>query len=89
MLTLKYYTEESLHRISFKKLTPTLIQITGDFPIKAGGFQIYKDHLLLGDYRAYRTVYRTIDHGAQFSCDGRTYSAAPSAPAVDRENTVI
>ena len=86
MLTLKYPTEESLYPITFKKLNSTTIQLTGDFPVRDVGFQIYKDHLLLGDYTAYRTIYRTLKNGAQFSCNGTAAPALPPSSPPDTDN---
>lgn len=89
MLTLKYCTEESSYQISFKRINSTIVQINGDFPVKADGFMIYKDQLLLGDYSSYRTIYRTLDHGAQFSDRGDTASADLLTSSPDAENTII
>lgn len=70
MLNLKYIGESISYPISFKNISDTICQITGDFPVKAGGFtlsRIGKDDAW--DYSGYSTVYRQIDGGAQFSND--------------------
>lgn len=70
MLNLKYIGESISYPISFKNISDTICQITGDFPVKAGGFTLSR----IGkndawNYSGYATVYRRIDGGAQFSND--------------------
>ena len=70
MLNLKYIGESISYPISFKNISDTICQITGDFPVKAGGFTLSR----IGkndawNYSGYATVYRQIDGGAQFSND--------------------
>lgn len=74
MLELKYIGESISYPISFRNLSETICQITGDFPVKAGGFtlsRIGKDDAW--DYSGYSTIYRQIDGGAQFSNDGSVF----------------
>lgn len=74
MLELKYIGESISYPISFKNISDTICQITGDFPAKAGGFTLSrmgKDDAW--DYSGYSTVYRQIDGGAQFSNDGSVF----------------
>lgn len=74
MLELKYIGESISYPISFRNLSETICQITGDFPVKAGGFtlsRIGKDDAW--DYSGYSTIYRQIDGGAQFSNDGSAF----------------
>lgn len=70
MLELKYIEESISYPVSFRNISDTICQITGDFPVKTGGFtlsRIGKDDAW--DYSGYATVYRQIDGGAQFSND--------------------
>ena len=74
MLELKYIGESISYPISFRNLSETICQITGDFPVKAGGFtlsRIGKDDAW--DYSGYATVYRQIEGGAEFSNDGSVF----------------
>lgn len=74
MLELKYIGESISYPISFKNISDTICQITGDFPAKAGGFTLSrmgKDDAW--DYSGYSTIYRQIDGGAQFSNDGSVF----------------
>lgn len=77
MLTLKYAGEKTGYEVSFKNVSPHVVQITGYFPVKQKGFLLYRDEVEepLGDYTDYKTVYREVDHGAQFSDDGSVYIA--------------
>lgn len=74
MLELKYIGESISYPISFQNISNTICQITGEFPVKAGGFTLSrmgKDDAW--DYSGYSTVYRQIDGGAQFSNDGSVF----------------
>lgn len=74
MLELKYIGESISYPISFKNISDTICQITGDFPAKTGGFTLSrmgKDDAW--DYSGYSTVYRQIDGGMQFSNDGSVF----------------
>lgn len=76
MLSLKYAGEKTSYIISFKKVSKNIIQITGDFPVKRKGFVCCRvgSEDVLGDHTDYKTVYREIDGGAQFSNDGSVYT---------------
>lgn len=75
MLNLKYIGSEEMYQVSFKSNGNNVVTITGDFPIKKTGFNLYlpgkKD--ILGDYSSFVTLYREIDGGAMFSNDGSVY----------------
>lgn len=75
MLSLKYAGEKTSYIISFKKISKNIVQVIGDFPVKRKGFGCYKvgSEDVLGDYTDYKTVYREIEGGAQFSNDGSVY----------------
>ena len=75
MLTLKYAGEKTGYEVSFKSVNEHIIQITGYFPVKQKGFLLYRVDEPLGDYTDYKTVYREVNHGAQFSDDGSVYIA--------------
>lgn len=74
MLTLKYVGEKTGYEVSFQSVSPHVVQITGYFPVKQKGFSLYRDGVEepLGDYTDYKTVYREVEQGAQFSDDGST-----------------
>lgn len=76
MLTLKYVGEKTGYEVSFKNVNQHVVQITGYFPVKQKGFLLYRDGVEepLGDYTDYKTVYREVEQGAQFSDNGSVYS---------------
>ena len=74
MLELKYIGESISYPVSFRNISDTICQVTGDFPVKTGGFtlsRIGKDDAW--DYSGYATVFRHIEGGAQFSNDGSVF----------------
>lgn len=79
MLKIQYTGEKASHEIEFKKVTPHIVQIMGNFPVKDKGFICYRD----GNeddkwsYKDYKTVFRTVEGGVQFSNDGSVYIAPP------------
>lgn len=77
MLTLKYAGENTGYEVLFKNVSQHVVQVTGYFPVKQKGFLLYRDGIedILGDYSGYKTVYREVEHGAQFSDDGTVYVA--------------
>lgn len=76
MLTLKYAGEKTGYEVSFENVDEHVVQITGYFPVKQKGFLLYRDGVdePLGDYTDYKTVYREVEHGAQFSDDESVYT---------------
>lgn len=83
MLRMKYLGQTTEYDISFNRVSDTIVQIVGDVPIETNGFQLSregKDDWDKMDYSDYRTVYREIENGAQFSCDGSIY--IPPTPKV-------
>lgn len=81
MLLLKYQHEEESYEINLKKVSSHVIRLTGNFPVKTAGFQIYKDNLLLGNYASYTYIYKIIENGVEFSNNGSIYTApSPAAP---------
>lgn len=77
MLTLKYSGEKTGYEVLFKSVNSHVVQITGYFPVKQKGFMLYRDGVEepLGDYSDYKTVYREVEQGAQFSDDESVYAA--------------
>ena len=84
MINLKYVGEKNIYEIEFKKLNSNIVQITGDFPVKTKGFVCFRDNMEddAWDYKKYKTVYRNIEGGAQFSDDGSVYVAPPEPEPV-------
>lgn len=83
MLKMKYVGLKTEYDISFSRISDSIVQILGDFPIKTKGFQLSredKEDWEKMDYTEYTTVYRELDNGVQFSCDGSEY--VPPTPKV-------
>lgn len=78
MLVMKYTGSKTAYEVDFRRITPHVVQIIGDFPVKAKGFTLSRDESEDGwDYKRFKTVYREIDGGAQFSDDGSVYVVPP------------
>lgn len=77
MINLKYVNEKNVYEVEFRKVSPHVVQVIGDFPVKAKGFVCYRDNVEDDpwDYKDYKTVYKQITGGAQFSNDGSIYVA--------------
>ncbi len=78
MLNMKYCGSKTVYEVEFSKISPHVVQVTGDIPVKDKGFTLSRDESEDDwDYRDYKTVYRQIDGGVQFSDDGSVYVAPP------------
>lgn len=79
MIILKYSGEKTAYDVALKRISRNIVQITGDFPVKNKGFVCYRDEDPddIWDYKNFKTVYRTLDGGVQFSNDGSVYVAPP------------
>lgn len=88
MINLRYAGEKNTYEIEFEKVNPHVIQITGDLPVKTKGFVCFRDDVEDDpwDYQGYKTIYRQIEGGVQFSDDGSVYAAPPEPePEPDQE----
>lgn len=78
MLIMKYCGSKTVYEVGFSKISPHVVQVIGDIPVKDKGFTLSRDESEDDwDYRDYKTVYRQIDGGVQFSDDGSVYVAPP------------
>lgn len=83
MLYLAYVGEkEKRYVVDFGQVNEHVVQIEGDFPVKSNGFTLSRidcddDERDDWDYTGFRTIYRVIEGGAQFSDDGSVYVAPP------------
>ena len=75
---MKYCGSKTVYEVGFSKISPHVVQVIGDIPVKDKGFTLSRDESEDDwDYRDYKTVYRQIDGGVQFSDDGSVYVAPP------------
>lgn len=81
MLNMKYTGGKKTYAVSFKRITDTIIELSsGDFPVKTSGFTLSRPKKEdAWDYSGYKTIYREVEGGVQFSNDGSVY-AEPEAP---------
>lgn len=78
MLNMRYAKEQTVYEVGFRKISNHVIELEGDFPIKTKGFTLSRDESDdKWDYKKFKTVYRKIDGGVQFSDDGSVYVAPP------------
>lgn len=82
MLYLMYVGEQDTkYVVDFGPVSDHVVQVTGDFPVKGNGFILSRlDCDDNWDYTGFRTVYKNVDGGAQFSDDGSVY--VPPLPVV-------
>ena len=74
MQTLKYNGDTDTYQVSFRVVNSNVVELTGDFPVKEGGFMLSMDGKVYnGDYSQYVTIYRNIKGGAQFSNNESVY----------------
>lgn len=80
MLNMKYINGKKTYAVSFKRITDTVVELSGDFPVKISGFTLSRPEKEDGwNYSGYKTIYREVEGGVQFSDDGSVY-AEPEAP---------
>lgn len=74
MLKLTYLGDTKSHMVSFSNVSNNIVQLIGKFPIKKTGFYLSReDKRDNWDYSEYKTVYKKVDGGVQFSNDGSVY----------------
>ncbi|KMZ52329.1 hypothetical protein [Dorea sp. D27] len=88
MLILKYKKLKTPYEVEFSRISGNVVQVLGEVPEKLAGFELYRHDgiTLLGDYAAYKTVYRKVEGGLQFSDDGSVY---PEIPQPEPEKTLM
>lgn len=77
MLLMKYVGLKTEYLIDFKMLSEHVVEIRGNVPAKTKGFLLkregQKGRADQWDYSSYKTIYREIEGGVQFSDDGSVY----------------
>jgi len=75
---MKYTGSKDVYEVEFSRISTHVVQIVGDIPAKTKGFTLSRDEADDGwDYKGFKTVYRKIEGGVQFSDDGSVYVAPP------------
>jgi len=87
MLNMKYKDSQETYTVNFKRISDKIIELCGDFPVKRSGFVLSRIGKEDGwDYSAYKTVYKEIENGVQFSNDGSIYIPPEPVPEPDLPN---
>ena len=74
MLKLTYVGDTKSYMVSFSNVSKNIVQLIGKFPVKKVGFCLSReDKRDNWDYSEYKTVYKKLDDGVQFSNDGSVY----------------
>lgn len=90
MLDMKYVKEQTVYEVDFSKVSEHVVQVKGDVPIKTKGFTLSRDEADDGwDYRNFKTVYRKIEGGIQFSDDGSVYVAPPEPEPLPEQDPYV
>lgn len=80
MLKMKYIGDKKTYPVCFRRITDTIVALSGDFPVKTSGFTLSRPGKKDGwDYSGYKTIYREVEGGVQFSDNGSVY-AEPETP---------
>lgn len=88
-MKIQYIKTKGIYEISsIEQINDNVVQVNGDIPIQEYGFMLSEDgETWDGDYSKYRTIYRTIEGGAQFSNNGNVYTGGdeiePRTPTLD------
>lgn len=88
-MQIQYIMTKEIYEISsIELINDNVVQLIGDFPIQEYGFMLSEDGKTFdSDYSKYRTIYRTIKGGAQFSNNGNVYTGGdelePHVPTLE------
>ena len=90
MLNMKYIGLKPVYEVEFSRISQHIVQIIGDIPAKDKGFTLSRDEAEdEWDYKNFKTVYRQIDGGVQFSDDGSVYVAPPEPEPVPEQEPYV
>ena len=76
MLNLNYIGDQKNYSVSFRNINKNVVEVVGDLPPKETGFiltRIGNPYAFKGDYSEFKTIYKEIEGGFQFSNDGSIY----------------
>lgn len=80
MLKVKFSNKKTFQVIAFSTISRNVVQLLGDIAENVSGFNVFRMSDLenpLGEYGDYKTIYRKVDGGYQFSNDESVYVAPP------------
>ena len=76
MLNLNYIGYPENYSVSFRNINKNIVEVIGDIPSKETGFiltRIGNPYAFKGDYSEFKTIYKEVEGGFQFSNDGSIY----------------
>lgn len=76
MLNFQYIGDTNNYSVSFSNINKNVVEVIGDFPKKETGFILTRmgnPSAFKGDYSDFKTVYKEIKGGIQFSNNGSVY----------------
>lgn len=76
MLNLNYIGDQENYSVSFRNINKNIVEVVGDLPPKETGFiltRIGNPYAFKGDYSEFKTIYREVEGGFQYSNDGSIY----------------
>ena len=80
MLKLIYFGDQNPYQVKFRKINENVVELTGEFPVKTNGFYLSRlNESDAWDYTDFKTIYKMLENGAQFSSDGSN-SDTPENP---------
>lgn len=84
-MKIQYIKSKEIYDItSIKKINDNVVQVSGDIPIQEYGFMLSEEGETFDeDYSRYRTIYRKVEGGGQFSNNGNVYTGGDE-PDPDR-----
>lgn len=76
MLNLNFIGDSKNYNVSFRNINKNVVEIIGDIPPKETGFiltRIGNPFAFKGNYTDFKTIYKEVEGGFQFSNDGSIY----------------
>lgn len=75
---LQFKSSEKNYNIVDISKTEHVVTLIGNIPENTSGFEIFNSNGKIGDYSDYKTVYRKLDNGIQYSNDGSVWAEPTS-----------
>ncbi len=72
-MKLQYIGTTTKYDVEISAIKSNVIQVIGSLPMKEKGFNLYDSRGNIYDYSAYKTLYRAVTGGYQFSNNGETW----------------
>lgn len=71
MVRVKFNNSEAAYNVDFSKVSPDIVQLTGNIPKNTSGFKVYRlNDSFLGDYSGYTEIIDEFNNGLKFKNRG-------------------